>query len=287
MKDFVPGRPYWWQWPTVLSLDAPAVALLWQWQLTRVAQVTQPWFHAFILGAGVWLAYAADRWLEGWRLQPGQVRTQRHWFYQRCRWPVAGLWTMVLISAISIAFMRLTSRELIAGFLLLGPVLAYLLSHQLIHRASPWRAPKELCVALLLAGGVACFLLATHPTAIRTISVPLALFGLLCLANCSLISWWEHEVDRSHGQNSLALQYPASRRLLHLLPWLIALLATGFALRETGALRTATFAAAASGILLGAVDRLHARCGRQLARSLADVALMTPLIAGLLQFLPS
>src|SRR5882762_6223038 len=94
MKDFVPGRPYWWQWPTILSLDAPAVALLWQWQLGRVAHVTLTWVHAFILGSGIWLAYAADRWLEGWRLQPDQVRTQRHWFYQRFRWPVAGVWLL-------------------------------------------------------------------------------------------------------------------------------------------------------------------------------------------------
>ena len=43
MKPFVPGKPHWWQWPTILSLDAPAVALLWQWQLARVAGLSQ--FH--------------------------------------------------------------------------------------------------------------------------------------------------------------------------------------------------------------------------------------------------
>ena len=39
MKPFVPGRPHWWQWLTILSLDAPVVAVLWQWLLARVAGI--------------------------------------------------------------------------------------------------------------------------------------------------------------------------------------------------------------------------------------------------------
>jgi hypothetical protein len=285
MKAFVPGRPYWWQWPVILSLDAPAVAVVWQWQLARVAGVQPTRHHAFILGAAVWLAYAADRWIEGWRLAPGQVQTQRHHFYQRWRWPVAAVWLGLLAATLTVSMRQLTGREFAAGLLLLGPVLAYLLSHQLAHRDSPWRAPKELCVALLLAGGVSCFTLAQVSARISELGVPLALFTLLCLANCALISLWEHEVDRSHGQTSLALQYPGGRRVLHLLPWLVAAFATGFAARETGSLQTATLAAAASGVLLGLVDWLHLRCGRQLARVLADVALMTPLAPWLLVLL--
>ena len=46
-----------------------------------------------------------------------------------------------------------TVVEMERGLLLVMSVLAYLLSHQLAHRASPWRAPKELIVALLLTGG--------------------------------------------------------------------------------------------------------------------------------------
>lgn len=43
----------------------------------------------------------------------------------------------------------LSSRELEAGAaLLLPPVLADLLSHQLVHRHHPWRVPKEVVVAL-------------------------------------------------------------------------------------------------------------------------------------------
>ena len=278
IKDFVPGKPSWWQWPTVLSLDAPAVALSWQWLFARVARTPLAWHHVFILGAATWLAYAADRWIEGWQIAPERLRTQRHWFYQRWRWPIFSMWLGVLATTLVISFTRLNSRELAAGFIVLAPVLVYLLSHQLAHRDHPWRAPKELCVALLFAAGVSCFQVARAPGALPALSIPLAIFGSLCLANCSLISFWEAEVDRTHGQTSLALQYPRGHRLVRALPWLLAALAAGFAACETGAMRTAMFCAAASGGLLGAVDLAHIRCGRQLARVLADVSLLTPLM---------
>jgi hypothetical protein len=70
--------------------------------------------------------------------------------------------------------------------------------------------------------------------------------------------------------------------LIHLLPWLVAAFAAGFAVRETGPLHVATACIVASGALLGLVDWLHRRCGRQLARALADVALLTPLVPWLL-----
>jgi len=34
--------PHWWQWPTVLSLDAPAVAVLWQWEIAQASGLVKP-----------------------------------------------------------------------------------------------------------------------------------------------------------------------------------------------------------------------------------------------------
>lgn len=272
----MPGRPHWWQWLTVLSFDAPLVALAWQSALAHGAGVTLHAHHRVILGAAVWLVYAADRWIEGWRLETGQIRTQRHLFYHRWRWPVAVIWSAVAVAALGLAVARLTRAEFISGLLLLVPVLVYLLSHQLAHRHLPWRAPKEICVALLFAAGVMLFPWAADHHILRGIALPLVLFGLLCLANCALISLWEGEVDRTHGQTSLALQFPEGAPLVHALPWVIAVLAAGATLRANASLAPALSCAAASGALLGAVDGAHRRIGRQLARVLVDVALMTP-----------
>lgn len=275
----MPGRPFWWQWPTILSLDAPAVVLAWQALFARTHGVELRSTHRLVLGFSVWLAYAADRWIEGWRLAPHTIRTQRHHFYQRARWPLAGGWLVVLAIDLVVAGTGLSEREFRAGLLLLIPVLLYVLSHQFVHRHHPWRVPKELCVALLLAGGAGLFpAVYLSTTDAAEFSRSLGFFALLCFANCALISTWEHAVDRTHGQTSLALRYRSAAPLSRLLPWLIATLAAVgwfFGSQPPG---TVAACAGASALLLGAIDRLERRTHWQLARVLADAALLTPLV---------
>ncbi|MDB6167859.1 MAG: hypothetical protein JWM88_723 [Verrucomicrobia bacterium] len=275
-RPFVPGRPHWWQWPTVLSLDAPAVAVLWQWLLARVARVPLAWHHAVVLGVSVWLAYAADRWIEGWRLAPDQIRTQRHRFYQRWRWPLAAVWCVALGADLGVSLLCLTRRELEAGLLLLLPVFAYLLSHQLVHRLRRWRAPKEICVALLFGAGVSVFLFAEPDADVRSLFAPLGFFVLLCFANCALIAAWEQAVDAAHGQTSFALQFRRAHAFTHALPWLLAIAAGWLAGDRSGPVRTAMACTAASGVLLGLLDVAQPRVGPRLARALVDFTLMTP-----------
>jgi hypothetical protein len=278
VKTFVFGRAKWWQWLTVLSLDAPAVALLWQWELARAAGVALAAPRPFVLGASIWLAYVADRWIEGWRLEPDRIRTQRHRFYQRWRWPVAVLWAAVFGADLASALTGLAPRDLRAGWIFLAPVLAYLLSHQLVHRHRRWRAPKEICVALLLGGGAALFVAASPEVHLRLLAVPLAWFVALCLANCALISVWEDAVDQSHGQTSLARQFRRGAAFSRVLPWLLAGGAALAWLEGGAAQRSAAACAAASAFLLALVDRLQPRFGREMARILADIALMTPAV---------
>ncbi|MCA8978001.1 MAG: hypothetical protein KDC98_24965 [Planctomycetes bacterium] len=275
---FGAGRPRWWQWPTILSLDAPIVAVCWQWMLAAVVAVRLQWHHAVLLAAMTWLVYAADRWIEGFLLAPGQVRTWRHWFYQRWRWHCLAAWLVVAAAGLVVAATRLSRAEGMAGAVLSVPVLVYLLSHQLVHRRHPWRLPKEILIAVLFALGTACLAYLHAEAAPERLVAPLLLFALLCFANCALIAVWETEVDRCHAQTSLVLQFPRSRGPLRALPWAIAAAAAWLAWQQDGAPRIAAGCAAASGLLLGALDLGHQRCGRQLARVLADVALMTPLL---------
>ncbi|MEO6873652.1 MAG: hypothetical protein ABI222_02400 [Opitutaceae bacterium] len=278
MKTFVPGRPHWWQWPTVLSLDAPAIALLWQGLLASVVQVSLGWPQRFVLGASVWLAYSADRWIEGWRLDPTQIQTQRHYFYQRWRWPLGFGWCAVLGANLAVAWLGLSSRDFKGGLVLLAGVGAYLLSHQLIHRGHAWRAPKEICVALLMGGGVSLFVVTAPAVTLRPLIEPLTLFCLLCFANCALISLWEKGVDEAHGQTSLALQFRWSRVLSRALPWVLAAIGGLLVAATYGPVRAATICVILSGVFLGLVDLAEPRIGPRLARVLADAALLTPLL---------
>ena len=260
----------------MLSIDAPVVAVLWQLLFARVAGIDLGWAPPAILALSVWLAYAADRWIEGWWLDVGVIRTPRHHFYKERRWSVAALWIVALAADVAIAFARLGTRDLAAGFLLIAAVAVYLLSHQLVHRHRAWRAPKELCVAALLSAGVVVFL--TESRQPGALMMPLALLALLCFTNCALISVWEREVDRAHGQTSLALADGDHERLIRQLPWMIGVLAAAAAILGIGPARDAALSAAASAMLLALVDRLERTAGRQPARVLADIALMTPAI---------
>ena len=266
----------WWQWPTVLSLDAPAVCVVWHALLAHVAGTRPGWPQGIVLGASVWLAYVADRWIEAWRLDPIDIRTERHHFYQLRRWPVALVWLLVFVADLVVATTTLTTRELLAGTVLLVLVLVYLLSHQLVHRHRRWRLPKELCIALLLTGGVCVFLITTPQVDALTASA--ALFGLLCFANCALISHWEHDVDVAHQQSSLAVDSDNPPWLIPLLPWTVAGVALASFAVSVDPQRIVAACTLASAVLLGIVDRLERQTGRRVARVLSDVALLTPVV---------
>lgn len=271
-------RIRWWQWPTVLSLDAPIVVSGWQVLLAAVAGVRLGWPQVFVLAVSIWLSYAADRWIEGWRLTPDAIRTARHAFYQRRRWTLFPLWMAALAADVSVALTRLSRRELVSGWIVVPPVLAYLLSHQLLHRTHPLRVPKEIVVALLLGAGAAVFPIAAGGLDHASLWLTLALFVALAFGNCALISVWEAEVDRSHGQTSLALQF-VGHGWIHWVPWLVAFLASVIEIVSAGDVRIAAMCGTGSAIMLGIVDALHVTLGWRASRVLADVALLTPLIA--------
>lgn len=243
----------------------------WQWLFGRIAQTQVGFPEVFVVSASVWLAYAADRWFEGWRLSKDQIRTPRHRFYHDHRVSVAIVWIGVLAGDIGVAVIGLSHREFMAGLCLLLPTLAYLLSHQLLHRHHPWRVPKEFCVAGLIAGGAAVFVLAVPGINVRPLVAPVLLFAGLCFANVALIADWEQEVDETHGQVSLARQFRHAGKLSRVLP--LALIVATFAARTVA---PAASCLCASSVLLLTVDVFEPRIGWQAARVLVDVALLTP-----------
>lgn len=269
-------RPAWWQWPTVLSLDAPAVVAAWQWLFATLAGVHIRWPEVIVVSASVWLAYAADRWFEARMLPVGQIRTRRLRFYHDHTKGVALVWLVVFVVDMTVAFGWLTRREIFAGVLLLTPTLLYLLSHQLAHRDSPWRVPKEICIATLIAGGACVFVLAHATPGDRGLAGAILLFATLCFSNVTLIGVWEAEVDATQGQVTLARQFRWAPLLSRSLPWLVAAVALSWHGRGLDRLAGASVAAAA--IALGIVDRIERRAGRQVARVLADLVLLTPLV---------
>lgn len=258
----------------MLSLDAPVITVAWLVLVARTLRVDLAWPATVVLGASVWLGYAADRSIEGWRLPRHDVRTPRHFFYQRWRWTVTAVWLAVFVSNVGLATTTLPRAQLVAGWALTTAVAVYLLSHQLVHRERRWRVPKEICIAGLLTAGCAVFLVGT--TRVSAMVVPLALFAAVCFVNCALISTWERDVDRAHRQSSLALSRHAP--LIPWTPWILATAAAAIALLGGGETRAVATCAAASASLMAAIDHFEPRLGWRVARVLADGALLTPLL---------
>ena len=112
------------------------------------------------------------------------------------------------------------------------------------------------------------------------------MFAGLCFTNVALISAWEHEVDESQDQVSLARQFSRGATIGHVLPIVLAAIAALVATRFFGIARIAAECVTASSLLLAAVDRYEPKMGWQHARVLADVALLTPFAPLVYQFIP-
>ncbi|BAM04409.1 hypothetical protein [Phycisphaera mikurensis] len=176
-----------------LSLDAVAVALLWQTLFLRAFSDRWPRPpEALALGLVVWLIYAGDRWLDARRLDPAKPHLLRHRLHAEHAGWLALVWAAALLAAVAVAAGGLEPRLLGAGCVLAALVLLYALR---VHGpASPPRGwTKELRVGLLFAAGVAL------PCASEVPSFPLALAvvlaGLLFGANCLVVTAREAAAD--------------------------------------------------------------------------------------------
>jgi len=153
-----------------------------------------------VLGLSVWLTYTADRLLDVAGRPFDQLLSVRHRFtkdYSPILWKI---WFCVLIVNSSIAFIGLTTDQLINGALLLVVCLLYTgLNQKLSHRFFP----KEPCIALIYVAGVIVFL---HP--VYELLPAVGALTLLCLINCLIISNKEYSIDTAMQINSLAKHLP-------------------------------------------------------------------------------
>jgi len=199
----IPIRP--WHWLTILSIDAPLVALVWQECFALSFGVALAPVHRAVLALSVWLAYMADRWLDGRQLDPRHVVTARHAFARQFERPIAFVWCLVLAGTIASAGLGLSRREFVSGLLLAGVVFAYLgFCHH--RRTAGYGWLKEFAVAALISGGSVLFVFLRCPRLEGSHWLGLAIFYGLCLLNCAAVSVWDQPVDRQQGQPSLALR---------------------------------------------------------------------------------
>lgn len=145
----------WWLWFNVLSLDAPLVAILWQWALAQNHQVKLLPGCYTALGLAVWLIYITDRTLDGFNMG-AKALSARHHFYRKYRWVFA-----LGVAPIGAAFLFWTSlTDIPSGILWRGLGLGFLVSLYLLYFAA--RANRVLYTTGIFlayaAAGVALYL---------------------------------------------------------------------------------------------------------------------------------
>jgi hypothetical protein len=266
-----------WLWPNLLSLDAPAVAVLWQGFIADSFHVPIAWPARATLALAVWAVYIADRLLDTAH-EANPTPTARHCFHREHRKLMTLLLTVAVLCAAGLSVLQVRPALLRAGLLTGTLVLLYL---AIVHRPEPlfrvrWIS-KEAAVALLFTSGamLAPFLRSESKTILLLAGG--ALF-LICWANVSLIEAFEwRRLRQAQGtppnRSSLAIADRYGQFALVIGCYAAAI----FIFQPRPDLRAILLATLFATFSLLLLRRMQARLSPAAFRVLADTALLTPI----------
>jgi hypothetical protein len=264
-----------------LTLQAPAVAVIWQLLLAHCWHVSLNPFEPLGLALAVWLIYVADHLIDtaspamsAWE-PPRKRFCREHWYKFLICSILAGFALMVS------AFYFLPALVAHSGWLLSLGVVFYFV---VIHVApQDWRHswPREIFVAVFFSlGTFGVTSMASHYNPAHFVA-PASLFTLLCWLNCSLIESWEWQstgASLANRPNPVAL-WIAGR--LSILGVLIALLSGLLALFGWQPSRFA-LAVCLSGLAISVLAVYRGTIRLRFISPAADLALCSPLVVLLL-----
>jgi hypothetical protein len=269
-----------WLWPTILSLDAPTIAIVWFALFAAAFRVHPGWPVFAALGLWVWLIYVADRILDSLGEPPPGVEVPRHRFYRFHRRPalICAVAVAAIAAVISFDWIQPAIRRDAIGLAIL--VAIYLAVTHLARPKGNRYWPKELLVALLFAGGV-CLPVSTLLGRQRwSVIAPFALLVAVFWINTLAIECWESAPDRASRRH---LRPGISRGLaLYLAPAGVVLTILAGAIGIFDTLQSGAapiyFAIALSAFLLTLLETNAGRMTGPARRVLADAALLTPVL---------
>ncbi len=268
-----------WRWFHLLSLDAPAVGVLWQLLFAKALHVHLPAVVTLIMALVIWLIYVADRILDSYRAGEGRSEPLRHQFYRAHRVAFLPAFVTVLLATAWMSYADLGFKLWLDGLLLAAVVGGYFaLVHLLGSRGQKW-FPKEIAVAILFGFGT--FL----PVGVKIqqlhfrFLLPFLLFLLVLWMNTLLIEYAEWvklrggDAERPHESTVLLGQHLAA---FGLAVGTLALCAT--AGRWFPLARPILFAEGLSALALGVLGWQWRGISSYALRLAADAVLLTPLL---------
>ncbi|HEY2800265.1 MAG TPA: hypothetical protein VGI85_06705 [Chthoniobacterales bacterium] len=269
-------------WLNLLCLDAPIVAVAWQWLFARSFGAHLGWSLRALLFLTAWLIYLGDRFADTIRLPATAPRSQRHRF---CQEHMAAWWIAIVV--IFVVDTSLALRSLDLQMLILGATLAtvcalYLFFNHLL--GGRWRPipMKEKAVGVLFAAGTTLAVVGELPGLTISFAFAVVLFAILCTLNCLCIASWERDLDTAQGKTSLLTGWPAVARFLRPLGFFLGIVALVLALAWRFA-APLWLSLAVSAFLLVWLESAHS-LPRDNRTALADLVLLTPLLVLLFSF---
>lgn len=254
----------------VLSLDAIAVALVWQSAIGRVVHLSPTLAERGELAAVVGAIYLLDRQLDAAKLRNLCHATARHAAHRRFASLVRPLIPACLLVA-ALLLPSLSRSVWIAGTVLSILTAAHLAIVQLAPRLLAG-GRKELSVGILFASGCAIHALAQQPTN-PTLLLAIAVTGMLFAFNCLSLGTWESVADAAQGFSALD-GHLRTDALPRLGGWLMLL---GF-VWTVAANRLVGESVASASLLLIALNEASKLRYTLAVRVLADLVLLTPLL---------
>ena len=256
MKDRVP----WWLWPNLIALDAPTVGIVWQRFFGLVFRVSIPVAATVTLALVILAVYLTDRWLDADPRKPHESG-DRHRFARKYRTILGFTAGTVWIAAASLAWLFVPKAYLVVGAGVAVSVACYFAAVHRLRKARLFASGgKEGLVGILFAAGVSVPLIVGANERVMEWLPAVGSFAAVCWLNCEWIARWENHT----GSN------PSWRC------WFAMAISLALALFSPIEISLAITAAVLSLVLL---HLFHRRLGVRLARVLADLALMTPLVS--------
>jgi hypothetical protein len=265
-------------WLNLVCLDAPLVSVAWLWVVARAFHATVDPVNCATLFLTAWVIYLADRLADSYSLQNGGPRSLRHEFCLKHR----QIWIGALaVNATADAYLiwRGIDAETFLGGAVIGTLaLIYLVLNHSLGGAWPPFPLKELAIGFLFAAGTLVALFPVfRPITGSLVSSGIA-FAWLCTLNCISIAFWERELDETQQKVSFATRYPGLDRHLGKLS-LVLTLGSGVAAIISREAAPIFGCVSVSSLLLALLDSFRGKIDRDQRTALADLVLLTPLLA--------
>ena len=261
-------------WLNLLCLDAPLVAVAWQWVFARSAHITTTPAQVGALFLTAWLIYLVDRLADSIWLPTNVAPAARKAFCAAHR----SVW-MGAIAAIALADLAIVGRWLdgatLSNGIFLGLIAGvYLVTNVLFGRVWRMIPIKEIVIGILFATGTLLVLVESPATPSWSIVLAASFFAALCFLNCISIAVWERDLDQARGQSSIATRWPRIGVSIPFASFGLTVIACILAIADHSVLAPA-ICIGLSAALLAALHFVPSN--RDQRTALADLVLLTPL----------